>query len=414
MKSEKSFMEDISIKELMATQNLRDPDTGVFVGNMQCSHLRNDPIVQDWLALYPPGTQNLYRSTFNIFLNVSGVTTEDLVAMETPKLKAPTKSVMGSLLNGGRVSAAKRVMNVMKSFGNHYDKYMRFAYNEKVRVGRIKNQIPPKPDQVYKIAAAAAARSQPASPRNKAMVLFDWVTALRSNAICFARCGAVMGYSENDCPIPLKVGNKFQKVGGDLWVTDTKLSGYGVDYYYTFIAKEGFLPTMEWLKWREQHLGSYKESDYLFCVTTGGGLGAHTERIGGKISPRANWEWFKEALPYAGIAKESMTFHKLRASFKSVIIGAGVDEEVREVMMGHAPEGSAKNYFDFNDVEMARKKYKMADWTMTGTARLDKLEQDYATAMQRIKELEHQQSKFPMKEFFEFMKIRQVPSTGKR
>lgn len=92
--ADKSFIEEISIKELKSTHNLRDPNTGVFIGNMQCSHLRNDPIVQDWLAMYPPGTQNLYRSTFNIFLNVSSATTEDLVTMEAPKLKSLTKSVM--------------------------------------------------------------------------------------------------------------------------------------------------------------------------------------------------------------------------------------------------------------------------------------------------------------------------------
>lgn len=107
-----------------------------------------------------------------------------------------------------------------------------------------------------------------------------------------------------------------------------------------------------------------------------GGAGKLAGVIGSQMSQISVWWMFKNALKNVGINRENMTFHKLRASFKSIMIAADCDEEVREVLMGHAPPGSQKNYFEFHYVEMALKEYKKADWSRAGTHRLDKLEQD--------------------------------------
>lgn len=137
MTSEKSFVEDISIKKLMQVvepykQKCKHDESGRFMPNMDMAILRKDPIIQEWLTPYPKRTQDTYRSMMNVFLNASGQRPKDLVGMEAPDLKRLTKSVMGALVQKNRPYAAVGIMHAMKSFANHYEKPIKFGYGEKI------------------------------------------------------------------------------------------------------------------------------------------------------------------------------------------------------------------------------------------------------------------------------------------
>jgi integrase len=353
---------------------------GRYMPKQALVNLRNDSIVEDWLKDYPKSTADNYLSNFNTFLVESAKTPKEVHAMNAAELKRKIKSVCGSLVQQRRQYTAKNVMLALSSFAAHYDKHVKFSYGERIRVGKIKNEYILKPHEIYALAEIAAGTSVPQNPRNKALIKTDWVTALRKNAIRSLRWGAVLEYSEADCPIPLKVGNEFQTIGNGLWCIDDKLSGYGVDYYYTFIAKEGFLDILEWQQWLKKNGRDVQKNKYIFSQI-------HNDD---PMPPTELWYIYKNNLDKIGIDKQQSTFHKLRDAFKSIMIKAEVDEEVREVMMGHVPKGSMKNYFDYHDVEMVRKQYMKADWTRTGLHRIDRIEKENMQLLTTVIELQKQ------------------------
>jgi hypothetical protein len=216
--------------------------------------------------------------------------------------------------------------------------------------------------------------SRPANPRNKAIVLFGFMTGMRRNAVQSALCGMVKGYSEEDCPIPIQVHSEdFLPLLGHnnkVWATDDKLKSNNYDFIFTFLDKEGFLAIQDYLEWRKRIYGSIEDDEPLFAK-----LGSYAYKQLG-LSGVELWRIFKQGLRTTSINPTSCSFHSLRRAFKKVCIKGGVDYEAREAMMGHKVPGSAKSYWDNHDLEMVRKEYLKCDWSSTGTHQVSRIQKE--------------------------------------
>lgn len=369
---------DITVGDIMQTTADRErTDQGLFVPKQRLATLRHNNIVADWLKSYKAGTQNSYLTAMDELLADLQTTPQDLVDLlnlSPPDFKHQVKRVIGDMLADDRMYAAKNLSKMAISFASHNDTPIKFSHGEHVRVSVIKTEYVLRPEEVYDVADVATGISNPRSPRNKALIKTDWVTALRRNALSSLRCGAIEGYSESDCPIPLRVGNEKQEIGvGKLWCIDRKISSYGVKFFYTFIAKEAFLDIQEWLAYRKKTIGPYDPKDYLFGTTWYNHR--ETSAIGNPLAGNYIWTIYNHALRAVGIDTRTTTFHKLRDAWKSVMIRAEADPEVREAMMAHKMPGSGGFYFDHHDVEMALAEYVKADWGRAGNHKLNRLEQ---------------------------------------
>lgn len=123
----------------------------------------------------------------------------------------------------------------------------------------------------------------------------------------------------------------------------------------------------DWLGWLKKNRGAPEKKDYLFSQYHKMHPGQY------QMDDSCVYLNFKAAVKHANV-KGDTTFHKLRDAFKSVMIWAEVDEEVREVMMGHKPTRSKGNYFDNHDLEMVRNWYVRADWSKERKSRITQLE----------------------------------------
>lgn len=348
--------------------------------NSQFAKILRDPVLRDWLENYDKGTREGYGYTMSDMLEFAEITSEALRTSTPEEVKRIAKNFMAYKIEQGRPGAVPNIYKATKSFCEHYDIAAKFKRGDRIRVGMVKTEHVPLPREVWALAEAASAKSQPYSPRNKAVILTAWTACFRENAVCKLREGALAGYSESDCPIPVRVGNEFQKIGSELWCTDDKISGYGLDYFYTFIPKVAFLAIREYQDWLRK-IGKY-DSDpkaYLFKPERA------SRRQG--LSENSCWSMFHQAMPVVGIKPCTCNFHKLRDAWKSVMITAQVDSEVREAIMAHKEKGSGGNYFAYHDLEMIRKEYAKADWSRTSSHKLDKLQEENMELRLRITEM---------------------------
>jgi len=129
---------------------------------------------------------------------------------------------------------------------------------------------------------------------------------------------------------------------------DTKLRGYSIAFYDTFIGKEA-IESLEKYCQSIQYSGDNKP---LFQTESGR-----------RMNPVLVWSNIKKCIIRAGFDKKSITVHTFRKAFKRVVRQADIDEELKEAIMGHVLPGSRENYFSREDVEEVKKAYMKIDFS---------------------------------------------------
>lgn len=121
---------------------------------------------------------------------------------------------------------------------------MRFKKAEKVKKIRKKvvYEIIPTKDQIYAMSNRIKKLESPDRIRTRALMLCLFQSGVRVNCLCRWTVGLVRDqlYPTIKVPVYLKITHKM----------DTKISGYGLSYYYTFLQKEGAEALKEYLDWR--------------------------------------------------------------------------------------------------------------------------------------------------------------------
>jgi len=195
--------------------------------------------------------------------------------------------------------------------------------------------IPDKPD-VYRMVDVAG------SLRNKAILLCLFQSGVCVNCLCRWNYGMFKDQLYLAIRLPVRI-----KVAPSL---DSKLSGYGLTHYWTFLHAEAASALKEYIEYRKSK-GWKPQDDDLIFVTEG------TASRGRSLDTSNVWEMMKNVAERAGFDRRSIWVHCLRKSFRKVLNATQnakiVDEDFKEAVMGHKLPGSRGNYYDYHDVDEA-------------------------------------------------------------
>lgn len=111
--ADKSFIEEISIKELMQAKAER---TYGYKPNMRLAVLKRNATIAEWLRGYKPRTQGIYLGAMDRLLTATNKTPEELRDVDAPTLKRLGKSMMGDLVSQDKRHPAKTMMKTLVSF----------------------------------------------------------------------------------------------------------------------------------------------------------------------------------------------------------------------------------------------------------------------------------------------------------
>jgi phage anti-repressor protein len=139
---------------------------------------------------------------------------------------------------------------------------------------------------------------------------------------------------------------------------DTKLSGYGLGYYYTFLGQEAAQILKDYLKERINKEGTLRDDDYIFK-----GLTKRATR--GRLHDKDIRAMVKSAAKSIGINPKNVWTHLIRKSFRKVLNQSDLDEDTKEALMGHRLPGSRANYFDYHDINEITRKYLTCNFGKT-------------------------------------------------
>jgi len=210
----------------------RDRASGRFAGgafgheDLTKRHKR----VYDWLRNKPFGTQQQYGLRLKAFCEAMNITPEQFQDLDPKGARDLAWEYVRDLIRKSS-STAKNTLAALKSFyrnkdgvklsfdsqrgGKHY-------FNSKRRKKAAFEHVPTK-EEMYRIVDMAT------SMRDKAILLVLFHSGIRENALCSLKYGHVKRQLEKEkFPLRLRITPEI----------DSKLAGYGPDYYDTFLQYE--------------------------------------------------------------------------------------------------------------------------------------------------------------------------------
>jgi integrase len=297
--------------------------------------------VYDWLKNKPFGTQQQYGLRLKAFCEAMDVTPEQFQDLDPKGAHDLAWEYVSSLIRESP-STAKNTLAALKSFyrnkdgvklsfdsqrgGKHY-------FNSKRRKKAAFEHVPTKVE-MYRIVDMAT------SMRDKTILLVLFQSGIRENALCSLRYGHVKRQLENGkFPLRLRITPEI----------DSKLAGYGLDYYDTFLQYEA----IEALKqYYEEFHRKGDPDEWLFY-----------SKQGTPMSRQNVWAMVKRAVKRAGFDPKTMWVHTIRRAFKKQVRKAPIDDDFKEAIMGHVLPGSRENYFSRNDVKDLENAYMQIDFS---------------------------------------------------
>jgi integrase len=258
--------------------------------------------------------------------------------------------VVRDYLEQNRFAAARQLQTTAKSYFEFHDKQLIFKKAERIKKIRkkIAIEIIPTREQVYAMAEYVKKSNSLDRIRTRAIILCLFQSGVRVGCLCRWKIGMVRKqlYPSVKVPVYLKITNEL----------DTKLSSYGLPYYYTFLQQEGAEALRGYLDWRETTERKLEDDDVIFKPARKFAKNGHTEpdRILGLV---------KAAARNVDLNPKSVWTHTLRKSFRKVLNATPeLDEDTKEALMGHSLPGSRGNYFDVHDIDEIASKYMKANF----------------------------------------------------
>lgn len=321
----------------------RDRASGRFAGGAFGHEVlaRRHRRVYDWLRNKPFGTQQQYGLRLMAFCEAMKVTPEQFQDLDPKEARDLAWEYVGDLVRD-RPSTAKNTLAALKSFyrnkdgvklsfdsqrgGKHY-------FNNKRRKKAAFEHVPTK-EEMYRIVDMAT------SMRDKAILLVLLQSGIRENAICSLKYGHVKRQLEkNKFPLRLRITAEI----------DSRLWGYGIDYYDTFLSYEAIEALKQYC---ERFHGKGDPDEWLFY-----------SKEGTPMSRQNVWAMVKRAVERAGFDRKTMWVHTIRRAFKKQVRKAPIDDDFKEAIMGHVLPGSRENYFSRNDLKEIEDAYMQIDFS---------------------------------------------------
>jgi len=330
--------------------------------------------VKDWIDTYTAkDTRQGYLRVLEKVCKASGMNPDQLLSLSGKEAKVIIKRVSQEKLQEGKAAMARKIQIAMKSFFEANDLELSFKRSERIKVPAKKVVVETIPNkmQAYKMAEVTG------SVRNRAIILDLFQSGVRVGCLCSWRYGHVKDQLYPEVKVPVRI-----KVTPDM---DSKIGGYGLSYYYAFLAEEAARALKDYVEERKRKGWIPNDEDYIF-VTEG------TVSRGRRLTNQSVWEVVKRAAEKAGLKPRGVWTHLLRKTFRKVLNGTPMAEDLKEALMGHKLPGSRGNYFDYHDIDEAASSYLRVDWSRR-PERLISLETQLQEAMQEIEKLRNSLSK---------------------
>jgi integrase len=360
----------------------RDPKTGMFLpGPHSFVDVLQDVSASRWIRSY----QNVksredYARAFKIILYRIGLTPKQLLDLDVKDARERVMDIVRDYLDDGRYAAARQIQTVAKGFFEFHDKQLIFKRAERIRKIRkkIAYEVIPAKEQVYAMADYIKKPDSLDRLRTRAIILCLFQSGVRVGCLCRWTVGTVRSqlYPSIKVPVYVKVTNEM----------DTKLSGYGLPYYYTFLQREAAEALHEYLDWRMKMEGKLDDQDFVFKPARKFAKNKRTE-------PDRVLELVKAAARAVGLDPKTVWTHVLRKSFRKVLNATPeLDEDTKEALMGHTLPGSRGSYFDVHDIDEIAAKYMMANFSsgLDIKAELEQRDQTIKELHQRLAQYEVQ------------------------
>jgi site-specific recombinase XerD len=321
---------------------------GLWVGTSKSyDFLLDSPVVKLWIDSYTsPKTRDDYLRCLELVVKETGRSPEELLALSPSEARREVVSVSQGLVKEEKYTYARQVLTVLKGFFEVNDKVLKLHRSDRVKKIRkkVRYEHIPSSEEIYRMVDA--------SPRirDKAILLCLFQSGVRVGCLIRWKVGTVKPhlFPNIEVPVPLKITN-------DL---DTKLSGYELGYYYTFLGHEAAQALKDYLEERISKEGRFRDDDYIFK-----GLTRRATR--GRLHDKDIRAIVKSAAKSIGINPKSVWTHLIRKSFRKVLNQSDLDEDTKEALMGHRLPGSRANYFDYHDISEITRKYLTCNFGKT-------------------------------------------------
>jgi len=330
----------------------RDAKTGMYLaGPPSFKPLLQDPLVSRWLRSYQNAkTREDYGRAFERIVKRTSLSAKQLLELEVKDARERIMDIVTDYLEQKQYAAARQIQTAGKNFFEFHDKQLLFKKSQHVKKIRkkIAIEVIPTKEQVYAMADYIKKADSADRIRTRAIILCLYESGVRVGCLCRWTVGMVRNqlYPTIKVPVYLKI----------TYELDTKLSGYGLPYYHTFLQKEAAEALREYLDLRERAEGRLDDNDVIFKPARAFAKNGHTEpdRILGLVKAAANT---------IGLDPKTVWTHTLRKSFRKVLNATSeLDEDTKEALMGHRLPGSRGNYFDVHDTDEIAAKYMKANF----------------------------------------------------
>jgi len=325
---------------------MRDVDSGRFMSEGPAAwqvFMREHECVKEWLETRPFGTRAQYGRKLMHFCEETGTGPDVFLALGRSRARDLVWKYVKPFINASP-SKANNVLAALKSFyrskdgevlpfdsrrgGKHY-------FNGKRRKKAALEHVPNRPEMFAIIDAAT-------NLRDNTMLVVLFQSGIRENAVCHLNFGHVKDqlYCEGGPKIPLRL-----RITDKI---DTKLRGYMISFYDTFLQGEAVQKLRAYCD--RYHKEQNPEKPLFYT------------RLGNRMNAERLWEIVKGCVQRAGLDPKTIWVHTLRRAFKRVVRHTPLDDDFKEAIMGHVLEGSRENYFSRNDPQEIEAEYMKIDF----------------------------------------------------
>ncbi len=327
-------------------------------------HLLKYDCVKNFLSMYQSEkTRDNYMRYLYVLTEHAKLSPDELLKLDRNQAREVLMRVVRDYLNEDKITSARLMQSAIKAFYDCNGKSVELRRADRIKKIRKKvaiEHVPPK-EEVYEMANVFY-RTDKRDLRNKAIMLCLFQSGVRVGCLVNWKIGMVMDqlYPEIKVPVKVRITNAI----------DTKLNGYGLGYYFSFLSIEAARALRQYLDYRRKEEGELSEEDFIFKPVMKNCDKDKTNLVRILII-------VKNAAKKIGLDPKSIWTHTLRKSFRKVLNSSHMDEDTKETLMGHSLPRSRGNYFDYHDIDEIAAKYMSADFSLqTPEVRLAKLEQD--------------------------------------
>jgi len=358
----------------------------------------SEDCVQNWINNYTSqATREAYMRCLETVCRRSGFSrAQQLLDLDPERTRRLVLQITQDYLQKKKFTMARQIRIAAKGFLEANDKELKFKRGERIRKIRTKvsQEIIPDKETVYRMAGVLP------NLRDRAIVLCLFQSGARVGCLVNWTVGMVRDqlYPELRVPVRLKITNKI----------DTKLTGYGLDYYYAFLQEEAAAALKEYLDERLRKDGKLRDTDPLFPP-----VARHARK---KVTDETRiLSVIKKAAKRIGLDPKNIWTHCLRKTFRKILNASDIDEDTKEALMGHTLPGSRGSYFDLHDIDEIAAKYMKANFSsrLDVRAELEQRDRTIQELHQRLAEYETQMKRLARLSDEEIEAVRKMIATRK-